>query len=266
MKKNFGRILTVFLMLIALIPFYFLAVMAMSSSKWRNILVPQFYFHNFLSAWSSSHLGRAMINSVILTACTVLLIVLVASMAGYAFARIKNTFHKIAYNAFLLSMLVPAIINTVPLYTLMRQINGINTYWAMILLMTTASLPFAIFLYTSFIQGMSREIEEAAYMDGCTKFNAFWQITFPLLKPVTSAVVILNAVGIWNNYGTAVFFLQKQSMQTVPLAISSFVETYGANWNLMAAAALIGLLPPVVVFLAFQKYFIKGIAAGSVKG
>jgi len=253
-------------MLLALIPFYFLSVTAMSSPKWRNILVPQFYLLNFVNAWNKSHLGRAMINSFILTVCTVSLIVLFASTAGYAFAHVKNTFHKIFSNAFLLSMLVPGIINTVPLYVLMRQIHGINTYWAMILLMTTGALPFATFLYTSFIQAMPREIEEAAYVDGCTKFSAFWKITFPLLEPVTSAVVILNAVGIWNNYSMAVFFLQEQSMQTVPLAISRFAQTYGANWNLMAAAALIGMLPPVVVFLSFQKYFIKGIVAGAVKG
>lgn len=266
MKKQLNRILTIFLMLIAIVPFYFLIVTAMSSPKWRNIFVPEFYMPNFSDAWNSSHLGRAMINSAILTFSSLLLIVLIASSAGYAFARIKNMFHKIAYNAFLLSMLVPTIINTVPLYALMRQIHGINTYWAMILLLTTTNLPFAIFLYTSFIQGMTCEIEEAAYIDGCTKFMAFWKVTFPLLKPVTSAVIILNAVAIWNNYSLAVFFLQKQSMLTVPLAISSFMQTYGANWNLMAAAALIGLLPPVVVFLSFQKYFIKGIAAGSIKG
>lgn len=266
MKNRINRIVTVFLMLVAMVPFYFLCVTAMSSPKWTNLLAPQFYMKNFTQAWNSSLLGRAMINSLILTFFTVLLVVLVASTAGYAFARIKNKFHKIAFNAILISMLVPTIINTVPLYTLMRQINGINTYWAMILLMTTGALPFAIFLYTSFIRGMSKEIEEAAFIDGCSKFNTFWKITFPLLKPVTSAVIILNAVGIWNNYSTAVFFLQDQSMQTVPLAISSFVQTYGANWNLMAASALIGLLPPVAVFLLFQKYFIKGIASGSIKG
>jgi raffinose/stachyose/melibiose transport system permease protein len=269
MKKKFyilNILIIIILMFIALIPFYFLCVKAMSSTEWLNIFVPQFYFINFVNAWNSSQLGRAMLNSLIMTSCTVILIVFVTSMAGYAFARINNVFHKIALNAILLSMLIPSIINTVQLYSLMRQINGINTYWALILLMTTANLPFAIFLYTSFIQQMSCEIEEAAYIDGCSKFNTFWLITFPLLKPVTSAVIILNAVAVWNNYNFAVFFLQDQSMQTVPLAISSFFQTYGANWNLMAAAALIGLLPPVAVFLAFQKYFIKGIGSGALKG
>lgn len=269
MKKSYGflnRLVTVLLAAIALVPFYFLIVMALSTPKWFNVLVPEFHFANFTDAWTKSHLGSAMLNSVILTLFTVLLVVLLASSAGYAFARFKNAFHRISYNAFLFSMLIPAIINTVPVYILMRQIGGINTYWAMVLLMATGALPFAIFLYTNFVEGIGREMEESAYIDGCTKFMAYWHIVLPLLKPVTSAVVILNAVAVWNNYGTAVFFLQKQSMHTVPLAISSFVQMYGANWNLMAAAALIGLLPAVAVFLAFQKYFIKGITAGAVKG
>jgi raffinose/stachyose/melibiose transport system permease protein len=269
MKKFSGflnRLATVLLAAVAMVPFYFLIVMALSTPKWFNVLVPEFHFANFADAWTKSHLGSAMLNSVIITVFTVILVILLASSAGYAFARFKNKFHKITYNAFLFSMLIPAIINTVPVYILMRQIGGINTYWAMVLLLATGSLPFAIFLYTSFIEGLGREMEESAYIDGCTKFMAFWRIIFPLLKPVTSAVVILNAVSIWNNYGTSVFFLQKQAMRTVPLAISSFVQTYGANWNLMAAAALIGLLPAVGVFLAFQKYFIKGITTGAVKG
>lgn len=253
-------------MLLALVPFYSLAVTALSSQKWTNVMYPEFYFNNFADAWNSSHLGRAMVNSLIMTCFAVILLVVCAATAGYAFARNKNLFHKIAYNVFLFSMLIPTIIITVPLYTLMKQINGINTYWAMILLLATGVLPFSIFLYTSFINGMSHEIEEAAYIDGCSKYMTFWRIVFPLLKPVTSTVIILNAVGIWNNYGTAIFFLQKQEMQTVPLAIASFQQTYGANWNLMGAAALIGMLPPLIVFLSFQKYFIKGIAAGSVKG
>jgi len=265
-QKGLNNLFAAFLALIALIPFYFLLVTALSTPKWFNLLVPEFHFSNFSEAWIKSQLGSALLNSFILTFFSVLLIVFLSSSAGYAFARIKNMFHKIAFNAFLFSMMIPAIINTVPLYILMRKINGINTYWAMILLLATSSLPFAIFLYTSFIEGMSKEMEESAYIDGCTKYMTFWKIIFPLLKPVTSAIVILNAVSIWNNYGTAIFFLQKQSMRTVPLAISSFVQTYGANWNLMAAAALIGLLPAVMVFLSFQKYFIKGLTAGSVKG
>lgn len=265
-KKISNHIVTLLLALIALIPFYFLLATALSTPTWQNILIPEFHYMNFIDAWENSQLGTALVNSFIITFFSLLLIVVVSGSAGYAIVRVKNIFHRIIFNVFLFSMMVPAIINTVPLYILMRSIKGINSHWAMVLLLTTGSIPFAVFLYSSFIQTMSKEVEESANIDGCSRFMTFWKVVFPLLKPVTSSIIILNAVAIWNNYGTAVFFLQKQSMRTVPLAISSFVQTYGANWNLMAAAAIIGLLPAVVVFLSFQKYFIKGIAAGSVKG
>ena len=109
-------------------------------------------------------------------------------------------------------------------------------------------------------------MEEAAYIDGCTPFTAFWRIVFPTLKPVTGTIIILDAVGLWNNYGLAVFFLQRKELETVPLAISRFAGTYGTDWQLMGAAALMGLLPPIFTFFIFQKYFIKGISAGGLKG
>lgn len=266
MKKIGSGVLILLLILLAMVPFYSLIVTAFSSSEWSSALVPQGYLKNFSDAWNSSHLGRAIINSVIITGFSMLLLVFLSSTAGYAFARNNHILHRISFNAFLFSMLIPTVIITVPLYALMRQINGINSYWAMVLLSAEGVLPFSIFLYTSFIKGMPRGVEEAAYIDGCSKYMTFWRIVFPLLKPVTASVIILNAVGIWNNYGTAIFFLQKEDMLTVPLAISSFQQTYGADWHLMAAAAIIGMIPPVAVFLMFQKYFVKGIASGSLKG
>lgn len=134
------------------------------------------------------------------------------------------------------------------------------------MLLITEHLPFATFLYTNFIRSRSLELEEAARIDGCTRFQAFWRVVFPTLKPITATIVILDAVSLWNTYTIALLFLQKSEMLTVPLAISRFVNSYGAEWNLMAATAVLALLPPVIVFAAFQKYFIKGVMTGAVKG
>lgn len=170
-QKVLNSSVTVLLALIALIPFYFLLVTALSTPTWQNILFPEFHFQNFFAAWKNSQLGTALINSLIITFFSLLLIVITSGCAGYAIARVKNIFHKIVFNAFLFSMMVPAIINTVPLYILMRRINGINTHWAMVLLLTTGALPFATFLYTSFIETMSQEVEESAFIDGCSRLS-----------------------------------------------------------------------------------------------
>jgi raffinose/stachyose/melibiose transport system permease protein len=148
----------------------------------------------------------------------------------------------------------------------MIKIHGINTHWAMILVLATNALPFSIFLYTGFVRTMPREIEESAIIDGCTWFGAFRRVTFHFLKPVTASVIILQGLGIWNNYAQAVFFLQSQQMRTVPLAVSLFFQRFGADWNLMGAAAAIGVAPAVLMFIVFQRYFIKGITTGALKG
>ncbi|WP_178023236.1 carbohydrate ABC transporter permease [uncultured Paenibacillus sp.] len=257
--------------LLALIPFYVLLYLGLNTPS-GNVFeggalpLPDFYFGNFREAWIASQLGTAIGNSLIITAGALLIMVAVSSAAAYSIARFKSKMNALIFNTLLICMMVPAIIITVPLYTLMRSIHGINTLWAMILLLAANGLPMAVFLYTSFIKSLPREVEESAIIDGCTYFSAFWRVTFHFLKPVTASLVILSGLGIWNNYGQAVFFLQRQEMRTVPLAVSMFFQKYGADWNLMAAAAMIGLAPAVLAFLAFQKYFIKGITAGAVKG
>lgn len=269
--RTFGKYAVVTVMaLLSLIPFYILLYLSFNSPSntfFKEImLLPDFHFSNYAEAWNVSKMGNAVLNSLIITIGGAALIILVSSSAGYAIARNRNKFHQSVFNVLLICMMIPAIIITVPLYTLMKSIGGVNTHWAMILLMASNGIPFSVFLYTSFIKVLPREIEESAIIDGCTPFTAFWRVTFHFLRPVTAAVIILQGLSIWNNYGQAVFFLQKQSMRTIPLAVSMFFQQYGAQWNLMAAAAVIGLAPAVIAFLIFQKYFVKGITAGAVKG
>ncbi|HEY0828751.1 MAG TPA: carbohydrate ABC transporter permease [Bacilli bacterium] len=267
----FSRYLVVFIMVfISLVPFYALLYLSLntpaSSFFDKNMLLPDFHFINYVEAWKVSKIGLAITNSLIITIGAVTVVVLFSSSAGYSIARFKNKFNSSVFMILLLCLMIPAIIITVPLYILMKSIEGINTHWAMILLTAAIAMPFSVFLYTSFIRSLPREVEESAIIDGCTYFTAFWRVTFHFIKPVTAAVVILTGLGIWNNYAQAVFFLQEQSMRTVPLAVSIFFQKYGAQWNLMAAAAMIGLSPAVIAFLVFQKYFIKGITAGALKG
>lgn len=256
--------------LLALFPFYVLSLLAFTPPSTnfseRLMLLPTGYIHNFVEAWETSKIGVSIMNSMIITIGAVFIIVLFASMAGYAVTRVKNRINKAIFVLMIGCMMIPGIINTVPLYTLMIKINGVNTHWGMILVCATNAMPFSIFLYSGFISGLPINIEEAAIIDGCTRIGAFFRVVFPLLKPVTSAVIIINGLSIWNNYAQAVFFLQKQSMRTIPLAISMFFQQYGAKWHMMAAAAMIGVAPAVLTFIIFQKHFIKGMTAGSVKG
>ncbi|AEV30328.1 ABC-type sugar transport system, permease component [Sphaerochaeta pleomorpha str. Grapes] len=255
--------------LVALVPFLLLILLSLKSPEGglSSIrLIPDFNWGNFPNAWKAGKMGKAMANSFIMTSGGVILLIVLSSMAGYTIARFPSLLNKVIFAILLGCMMIPGIINTVPLYTLLIRMKGINTYWAMICVMATNSLPFSVFLYASFIRSIPISLEESAIIDGCSWFDAFWKITMPLLGPVTSSVVILQGVGMWNNYAQAVFFLQDQAHRNIPLAISLFFQQYGANWPLMAAAAFLGLLPAVLMFLVFQKYFISGITTGAIKG
>lgn len=274
MKKTgaFLRYLTIFIIcLMCLIPFIILLILALNTPQRNfyegNMFVPDFYFANFLEGWIKSNIGRAMINSGVITLASVSIIVIFGAMAGYAIARFSCKMNKAIFGILLCCMMVPGIINTVPLYTLMIRIHAINTLWGMACVCATLALPQAVFVFDGFIKGLPAEIEEAAIIDGCSKTKVFWKIDFPLLKPSISAVVILNGFGIWNNYAQAVFFLQDSKKHNVPQALSVYFQQFaGAHWNIMAATAVIAIIPVVIAFLLFQKSLMRGLTEGAVKG
>jgi raffinose/stachyose/melibiose transport system permease protein len=136
----------------------------------------------------------------------------------------------------------------------------------MVLIHTTFFLPTVIFLFTGFIRTIPRELDEAALIDGCSRYSIFFRIIFPLLKPVTASVVILTMLGIWNDYQFSLFFLQKRAVQTVPLVLSQFFSQYQNNLPLAAAGSLLSMLPMTLIFILLQKYFISGLAEGAIKG
>ncbi len=163
-------------------------------------------------------------------------------------------------------MIVPALTILVPLYKFVVDIGGINTRWAIILVHITFSLPLTIFLFTGFIGSVPRELDEAALIDGCNRFQIFFKIILPLLKPITSTVIILVGVGIWNDYQFSVFFLQKRDVATITVSLSQFFSQFQNDLSYVAAGCIIGMLPLAVLYMALQKYFIKGLSDGAIKG
>lgn len=268
--RGLGYLLLAVITAVSAFPFYTLLTIGLNPADFSvlkgDLFAPSLYFGNFAEAWRVSHLGQAMFNSTVITAGSMLLLLFVSASAAYVIVRFPNRLHRFIFSLFMLGMMVPPIVNTVPLYTLMQRISGVNTRWAMILLLAANCMPLTTFLYVGFIKAIPRQFEEAAIIDGCSWFSAFWWIIFPQLKPITATAVIMNAVSIWNNYGQAIFFLQKRQVHTIPIAISIFFQTYGARWNLMAAATILGMIPALVIFLLFQKSFIKGLSAGGIKG
>ncbi|MCH4885951.1 carbohydrate ABC transporter permease [Acidaminobacter sp. JC074] len=270
MKKKtlYKTLLGIFISLIHFIPFYITITMAFKpltdfSSRW--LLPTELYLDNFVTAIRDAKILLAMQNSIIITVVSVTLIVLVGALAAYPLARFQTKFNRGVLNLVLGVMMVPPLSMLVPLYSNMAKWGGISTYWGIIVVITTFQLPMSIFLYTNFISTLPYSLDEAAAIDGCNKFQTFYRIILPLLKPVTATVVILTGVWVWNDYQFSLYFLQKQDMRTITLAIASFFSNNTSNLNAAAAASLIAILPIIVLYLAMQKYFVKGMVDGAVK-
>ena len=254
--------------LLHIIPFFLLFNLAFKSpqdpsSKW----VPPSYLYtdNFANAWQNAFLDKALVSNFLITTTTVFLVVVIGSLAAYPLARFPTRWNNLVYVLCVSCMIVPALTILVPLYKLMVDIGGINTYWGIILCHVTFFLPITIFLFTGFIKSIPRELDEAGLIDGCSRVMIFFRIIIPLLKPAVSTVVILVGFSVWNDYQFSIFFLQKRSVQTIPVALSQFVSQYQNNINWVAAGALLSTLPVLVVYLFLQKYVIKGLTEGAIK-
>ncbi|MEC0092699.1 carbohydrate ABC transporter permease [Paenibacillus macquariensis] len=255
--------------IVHLIPFYILLGMALkptedTSSKW--IFPTNMTMDNFVNAWNQAHLSQALINNVIITGSSVVLIVLIGALASYPLSRFQTKWNQFIYLLCISCMIVPALTILVPLYSMIVDMGGINTYWAAILTQVTFQLPLTIFLFTGFISSVPRELDEAGSIDGCNKFMIFFRIILPLLKPITATVIILTGLNVWNDYQFSIFLLQKVSVQTIPVALSQFISQFQNQISWVAAGCVIGMLPVTILYLFLQKYFIRGLADGAVKG
>lgn len=268
--KRFLRILIQFSIgLLFAIPFYLLISLASKTpSDMSSMWVPAMYWNtnNFIAAWEKAHIGRALLNTTIITTGTVIIIVLVGSLASYPLARRPHRLNRAVSMTLVSCLVVPPLTVLVPLYKFIVDIKGLNTRWAMILVLVTFQLPLSIFLFTNFLRTLPTELDEAAMIEGCSSLSIFFRILFPLLKPVTSAIVILCGIQIWNDYQFSLFFLQRSPVHTLAVALSQFVSQYQNDIGLVAAGCLVGILPMTVIYLFLQKYFVKGLSEGAMKG
>ena len=229
-------------------------------------LPTSFYTQNFKDLFAQSDFARAIVHSVFLTLVSELLIVVVVPMAAYAIERRQSKFTKFLYTFFIAGMMIPFHLYMFPLFKEMKVFHIFGTMAGPIVSYIAGSVAFGTLLYCSFLKTVPLEIEEAAMIDGCTPFQIFWKVTFPLLGPCTGSMVILNGLGIWNDYLMPYLALPSGKAKTITVEIASFVGQYTARWDIVFAGTIISIVPALIIFCMFQKYFVKGITAGGAKG
>lgn len=268
-KKNWWKhILQLLVLLAYIMPFYVIVMMSFKpiTDKSSRLSLPhELYFGNYIDVFQSGMM-RAVLNTAIIMFSVVLIEVVIGCMAAYPLARNKSKVNGAIGNVFLGVMMIPGLSVLVGLYSLLAMLGGINTYWGIIFASVGFGLPVSIYLYQNFIVTIPRELDEAACIDGAGVFKTFWYVILPQLKSVTLTVMIMNGVGMWNEYMYSLYILQKQDMYTVTLKINSYFSAAGQDYGGAAAAAIIGMLPVVVLYLVMQKGFIKGAVDSAVKG
>nr|WP_244504189.1 carbohydrate ABC transporter permease [Salibacterium halotolerans] len=263
------NVLALCICLLHLVPFYILITTSFKSSSnfssmWK--LPSSFQFDNFITAWNQASLGTALFNSAFITFFSAVLLIVCGSLAAYPLARKNTKLNKFMYFLFVGVMVIPPLSVLVPLYQMVVDAGLLNTRLIAVLNNTAAFLSMTIFLYTGFIRStVPKELEEAARIDGAGTLTIFFRVVFPLLKPITATVLIICCVYIWNDFQFALFFLQDENVQTLPVAINSFFGANSTNLHLVAAASIVALLPMTILFLVLQRYFIEGLAQGAVK-
>ncbi|AEI40257.1 carbohydrate ABC transporter permease [Paenibacillus mucilaginosus] len=251
-------------------PIYFSLISAFKSNGdiLRNaVSFPKsFYVDSFKYLWTKTDFPEAMVNSVILTLTSIVLMIAVIPMAAYAIERTNKKWTNAAYVYFLAGMMIPFQVYMIPLFKEMKMLGLYGSLSAPILIYISGSVGFGVLLYTSFIKGIPREIEEAASIDGCSSYSIFWRIVFPLLGPCTASMVVLNGLGIWNDFLMPMLVLPSGEPKTMIVEIFKFVGEMASQWDMVFAGTAISIVPVLIAFIALQKYFVKGVAAGATKG
>jgi len=257
--------------IVMMIPVYYFVI---SSFKTRmdvikaplSITADMFTLENFPYVIGKMKYWGALGNTAFITAMALVIVIVCASLAGFAIARFKHKFFGVYYKLIVTLMVIPFIGCLLPLTTQSVQLGLYNSIWGCILIQAAWNMPFAVFLYTGFMQGIPTELEEAAYLDGCKPAGVYGRIFLPLLAPVTATCCIRQGVGMWNDYLVSRTLLNENRNPTLMVGITGFFGSRGSELAYAMTGVLLVSIPMVVLFLFLQKYFIKGIAAGAVKG
>lgn len=228
-----------------------------------SLIPPTFTFDNYKYIFTEFNFDRWFMNSVIVTAAATLANLFLNSLAGYALARLNFPGRNAIFLFFLATMMIPLQVYMIPEYILLNELGWVNTYQGMI--MPFAVQAFGIFLMRQFFLSIPKELEEAARMDGLSRFGIFLRIILPLSKPALLAQTLFIFMGRWNDFLWTSIIASEPDMFTLTVGLFSFQDQYATYWNYVMAATVLMTLPTLILFFIFQRYFIQGIAHTGIK-
>ena len=243
---------------------------AVATTGWWTVFAPPFRFDQFtLSNYSqvlNGGMGEAFLNTVAVTVPAVLCPLLVAAFAAYAFAWMEMPFKNVIFSIIIALMVVPVQSTLIPLLRVFSQTGLSGTYFAVWIAHAGFALPLAIYILRNFMGSIPGELIESAKIDGASHFTVFWRIALPLSTPALAAFATFQFLWVWNDFLVALVFLGgRPDVQVMTLKLQTMTGTMGEQWYLLTAGAFITMIVPVVVFLALQRFFVRGLTAGAIK-
>ena len=276
MKKKisiYHIVCAVILLIMVIICIYPIVWMFFGSMKdkaefYTNIwgLPKQIHLDNYIAAWKNADLGRRFINSLIVTLGSMCIMIPVTSCAAYAVARLTFKGKNLIYMYLLLGIMIPAGVLGIPTFTVAMKMGLLNSHFGLMLIYAAQNIAMGMFIMRGFFISLPRELEEAAMIDGCSRFGCFVRIIVPLARAGVATQVIFNGLTIWNDYFMANIMITKDELRTLPLSIANFVGKHSTNYPELFAMLTMATIPVIIVFVLSQKSFIEGVAAGAVKG
>ena len=257
------------LAVITFFPFIFLLISSFRSTVefthafWGMPRVPE--LANYRDAWRV--VSPYLFNSLVVSGVSMVGVLAIASVSSFVFARFRFPGREVLFMAILALLMIPSILTLIPAFLLVKQLNLINTYWALILPYIAGGQVFAIFILRSFIASLPEELFEASRLDGASTFQMFWHIALPLSKPMLITVAIMSVLTTWNDYIWPLVTIPSQDLWTISLGIVSFGSQYGGleRWGPMFAGYVIASIPLIVLFTLTMRYFIAGLTSGAIK-
>ncbi|SRR3989339_124715 len=232
----------------------------------KSIIPAVINFNNYVTAWIEGGFGIYLWNSILYTVVVVTGIVIISSLAAFAFSRLEFPGKNFFFIMFLAAMMIPLPGGFVPLYVLMTKLGLANTRIGYILCMINVGLSMSIILLKTFFDKMPTDLEDAARIDGCSKLRIWWHVGLPLTKPAIVVIIIFNSLNVWNEYILAQLLLNENSLMPLQTGLMKFQGSHSVDYPVLMAGLTIAAVPIIFVFLAMQKHSLKGIITGATVG
>jgi ABC-type glycerol-3-phosphate transport system permease component len=226
-------------------------------STWLN-------FANFGTAWVGGDMLRGFANTAIILSASIVFTIVLGTMAAYALDRFEFRFKKLVFALFLIATLVPGVTTQVATYQVINGLGLVDTYWAAILLFSGTDI-VSVYIFVQFMQSIPKSLDEAAMLEGVSRFGIYWRIILPLLQPAIATVVIIKGIAIYNEFYIPLLYLPSPEHNVISTALFKFIGPFSASQQVIAAGVLIVIIPTLVIFVALQRFIYNGITRGATK-